>query len=106
MDAKQLIDASLPHKYIKVQSKTWWANLDGRVRDSHRAAHGETVPYDTPFSVGGDLLRFAGDDSRGAGTENLCNCRCEFYFRRPKRLHRKEGRLHWPNGPSLGRKRP
>ena len=47
-----------------------------RTRDDHMAANGQRVPIDLPFEVGGYLLMFPGDSSRGAAAEEVINCRC------------------------------
>lgn len=36
-----------------VESKTWMASLDDRTRETHVAAHGQTVALDSNFDVGG-----------------------------------------------------
>lgn len=50
--------------------KTWVAALDDRVRDEHRAMHGETVRYDEPYSNG--------EDVPGSSTFN-CRCMSRFF---------------------------
>jgi uncharacterized protein with gpF-like domain len=50
------------------------------VRESHADAHGQTVPYDQPFEVGGAAMMRPGDDSLGAGPEGIINCRCAALF--------------------------
>lgn len=55
-----------------VDSKTWLATLDQRVRPDHLAAHGQTVPLEAPFLVGGESLMHPGDGSPA----NSINCRC------------------------------
>lgn len=74
------IDATLAHKQIKVRSKTWWSASDKRVRPSHQEAHGQTVDYDQPFSVGDSQMMRPGDSSLGAGAEEIVNCRCAVLF--------------------------
>ena len=54
--------------------RQWWATRDQRTRPAHRVAHGQTVPYGTPFRVGGDDMRFPGDPSGPAS--QVINCRC------------------------------
>jgi len=65
---------------IKLRSlnlrKSWSAILDNRTRPDHAAANGQTVAFDQPFEVGGELLMFPGDTSLGASIENIANCRC------------------------------
>jgi len=57
-----------------VQWKRWLSALDERVRDSHRAAHGQTVPLESPFEVGGSALMHPGDPS--GPVWEIVNCRC------------------------------
>jgi hypothetical protein len=54
--------------------KEWSTALDGRERASHRAADGQTVPYDQPFIVQGQKLMEPGD--RRGSASNVINCRC------------------------------
>lgn len=74
------IDESLKFKKTPVKSKTWWSAADKRVRPSHQAIHGVTIPYDQPFSVGASEMMRPGDQSLGAGAEEVCNCRCSILF--------------------------
>lgn len=55
--------------------KRWVSAKDGRVRDVHGQADGQTVPTDEPFIVGGEKLMFPGDRT-SASAWNLYNCRC------------------------------
>ena len=54
----------------------WIATKDSRTRDWHGAADGQHVAVDKPFTVGGEMLMYPGDKSRGASGWNLYNCRC------------------------------
>jgi uncharacterized protein with gpF-like domain len=74
------IDQTLKFKNITVQKKTWWANRDRRTRPTHRAAHGQEKPLDEPFIVGGEKMMRPGDDSFGAGAEEIINCRCSVLY--------------------------
>lgn len=56
-----------------VRAKTWLAALDSRVRDTHAAAHGQTVPLDADFRVGAATGPAPGQMSSAAET---VNCRC------------------------------
>jgi len=61
---------------LGVMRKRWWSALDDRVRESHREAHDQVVAFDQPFEVGDSLMMRPGDTSRGAGAEEVVNCRC------------------------------
>lgn len=74
------IDATLRYKQIRVRTKMWWSVADTRVRPSHREAHGQTVPYDQPFTVGEALMMRPGDASLGARADEIVNCRCSVLF--------------------------
>lgn len=54
--------------------KRWLATTDSRVRDTHWRAHGQTVPMEGDFLVGGAKLKYPGDPY-GPGKE-VINCRC------------------------------
>jgi hypothetical protein len=56
------------------QDLRWVTMGDHRVRSSHRAAQGQTVPYDEWFQVGGIPMEFPGDPS--APEDETINCRC------------------------------
>jgi len=53
--------------------KQWQTAMDERVRDSHAAAHGQIVPVDEDFEVGGVTGPAPGD--MGDPGEDI-NCRC------------------------------
>lgn len=54
--------------------KEWSTALDGRERASHRAADGQSVPFNQPFIVQGEELMEPGD--RRGSASNVINCRC------------------------------
>ena len=55
--------------------RVWQSAGDGRVRDTHRAMHGQIVGLNEPFrSPSGATLRFPGDP--GAPAEERIHCRC------------------------------
>lgn len=54
--------------------KQWIATGDNRTRDDHLDAHGQTVPIDEPFIVGGEPLDFPLDPA--ASAEQTVQCRC------------------------------
>ena len=84
--ALDAIDASLAYKKIKVKRKTWWTAQDRRVRQSHVEVHDTTVDYDQPFDVGGVQMMRPGDQSLGAGAEEVVNCRCAILYKTEERL--------------------
>lgn len=54
--------------------KQWSTVIDGRQRPAHDAAHGQIVPIDEPFIVGGEELMKPGDGN--GSSSNIINCRC------------------------------
>ena len=59
--------------------KLWnrWVSMeDGKVRPTHQVAHGQTVPVEQPYQVGGHQLRYPGDTGLGAPLSEVVNCRC------------------------------
>lgn len=62
--------------YYGYTHKTWVTMHDNRVRDTHADVDGITLPIEEPFQVGDYEMLFPGDDSLGAGAEELSNCRC------------------------------
>ena len=73
------IDASLKYKKIVVRTKTWWSAQDQRVRASHREAHGRSSTTTNRLTGGAKLMR-PGDQSLGAGPEEVVACRCAVLF--------------------------
>lgn len=65
--------------------KTWVATTKGpsgaRTRPTHRAAHGQEVHLDAPFTVGGYQLMFPGDPSGPA--HEVIQCRCTMVVTSP-----------------------
>lgn len=59
--------------------KGWLVSLDGRERDSHRAANGQYVPLNGLFTVGGYPARYPGDSSLPA--KEVVRCRCTIIYR-------------------------
>ncbi|MDY6038436.1 MAG: phage minor head protein [Eubacterium sp.] len=53
--------------------KQWDATLDGRTRDEHRLADGQTREWDEDFEVGGEKMKAP---SIGGSAKNVINCRC------------------------------
>ena len=54
--------------------KEWLATGDARTRDTHRAASGQLVERDAPFTVGGYPADYPGDPNLPASER--VNCRC------------------------------
>ena len=59
----------------EVQQKEWQTFIDGNERPFHLAAHGQRVPMDQPYTVGGEFLDRPLDPA-GSGF-NIINCRCD-----------------------------
>ena len=78
--ALEAIVATLDHARQKVQTKTWQTAGDNKVRPSHAAVDGETIPFDDLFDVGGAKMFRPGDQSHGAGADEIVNCRCALLF--------------------------
>lgn len=66
-------DTAINRGYRK---KKWKTMLDGKERDSHREAHGQTVDIDKPFIVNGYKMDFPMDESYGAPLTEILSCRC------------------------------
>lgn len=58
----------------EIPFKKWVTVGDGRVRDAHAEADGQTVEINKDFYVGGEYLKHPGDPN--AKAENTINCRC------------------------------
>jgi 8-oxo-dGTP pyrophosphatase MutT (NUDIX family)/2'-5' RNA ligase len=54
--------------------KQWVCMMDGRERPTHHIAHGQIVPYNGKFVVGGHQCDFPGDET--LPIEETINCRC------------------------------
>lgn len=54
--------------------KQWVAVMDDRTRATHAEAHGQQVPINAHFDVGGWAMLYPGDAS--APPEEIYNCRC------------------------------
>lgn len=59
--------------------KIWLTNMDGRERDSHAMANGQSVPMNEPFIVGSSRMMHAG--AKGAPAAENINCRCVTIYR-------------------------
>jgi len=62
-----------------VQYKKWLFSQSPLIKE-HRPTHveagGQTVPVDEPFDISGVKFMHPGDDSLGAGPEDIINCHC------------------------------
>lgn len=56
------------------REKQWSTVVDGRERETHAAADGQTVGMDEMFSIGGSSCRFPGDEA--LPPSERINCRC------------------------------
>lgn len=63
----------------RILRKEWRTEEDERVRASHRAVNGVTIPFYLPFYVGGWPMMFPGDES--APPEEVINCRCDLLIK-------------------------
>lgn len=70
------MDETVKYKGIEIVTKQWAANRDTRVRPSHAAMDGVTIPVDDPFETDDGDMMFPGDDSLGADAGGIINCRC------------------------------
>lgn len=61
---------------IGALTKTWVTMRDDKVREDHADADGQTVGINETFNIGGYDMFEPGDESLGAGLEEICNCRC------------------------------
>jgi uncharacterized protein with gpF-like domain len=59
----------------RLLQKRWRTEHDDRVRASHRAVDGTTLPLYQPFNVGGFPLLYPGDPQGPA--DEVVNCRCD-----------------------------
>jgi len=75
-------DSEIDSEPVKemTQKKVWVAILDDHTRDDHAEADAQEVDIAEPFEVGDDQMMTPGDDSLGAGPNQLCNCRCSSEF--------------------------
>lgn len=62
------------YRQIGVPYKAWLATLDERTRDTHAEAHGQRVPINEKFEVGGYRMNHPGDPT--APAKEVVNCRC------------------------------
>jgi hypothetical protein len=55
-------------------TRTWVTVGDGKVREEHAAAEGQTIGVDDAYDVGGESLSYPGDPAGSAAL--TANCRC------------------------------
>jgi hypothetical protein len=60
--------------------KTWFTELDERVRKWHQDAEQQRRNAEQPFSVGGQLLMFPADTNLTATLPNVVRCRCSALY--------------------------
>mgnify|MGYP006284163615 CR=1 FL=1 len=65
---------------LDVRTKTWHSMEDAKVRPSHAAVNGTTVPMEQPFVLAGGLMLKPRDGSLGASLSEIVNCRCEVSY--------------------------
>lgn len=65
---------------INASTHEWVSMGDEKVRETHADADGQEKPIDEAFEVGESLLMYPGDESLGAGPEEIVNCRCSEIF--------------------------
>lgn len=58
--------------------KRWVSVADGRTRDHHRSANGQTRKMEEDFLIGGRAMAHVGDPRGGA--KNTINCRCVIVY--------------------------
>lgn len=69
MSAKQIAE----DVNVKME-KTWLTAIDGRERDTHRAAHRQTVAMDKYYDIGGEKAMYPGDTRLSAANRIRCRC--------------------------------
>ncbi len=63
------------------KTKTWHTALDEKVRMTHIAIEGVTIPINEPFHVGNSLMMMPLDTSLGASADEIVNCRCSVEYK-------------------------
>jgi len=75
----QLLQQDVPPESVE---KIWRSKGDEKVRHSHALLNGQRVQFNQPFqSPKGAQMMFPGDDSLGAGWDELAHCRCTVSYR-------------------------
>lgn len=60
--------------------KSWLTLRDKKVRDTHRAAEGQTRAVNEAFNVGNSRMMYPGDTSLGAPIREIAHCRCSAQY--------------------------
>jgi hypothetical protein len=62
--------------------KKWIPATDTRTRPDHAEMRAKPwIPFNQNFIVGGNDMGQPGDGLKGAGADQICNCRCKVVFR-------------------------
>ena len=76
LNYKEYTDAIKAGKTLK----TWKDVRDKRARKTHLEVGGTTIPIKELFAVGDSLMLFPKDNSAGAASKELVNCRCSIQY--------------------------
>ncbi len=60
--------------------KQWRTMRDKKVRESHSAVEGKTIPITDVFYVGGSFFRFPKDSFYSPNAADVINCRCSIRY--------------------------
>lgn len=63
------------------KTKIWHTALDEKVRMTHISLEGKEIPVNEYFQVGAYEMLYPLDMSRGAGAEEIVNCRCSVEYK-------------------------
>ncbi len=67
-------------KDVKQKIKEWVGIIDNVIRPTHYQVSGTKKKFKEAFMVGAYLMQYPGDDSLGAGPEEIINCRCSLIY--------------------------
>lgn len=70
----------VPSEEDMAVTKEWDTVGDDRVRPTHVAVNGTTIPDDAIFNVGASSMYFPGDTSLYAQAKEIVNCRCSSLY--------------------------
>jgi HK97 family phage portal protein len=82
------VEAEVDEDSLEIR-REWISRRDGRVRETHRVADGQSRGLGEPFVVGGAQLRYPCDPA--GPVHETANCRCRLRYR-----HRRSGRFMAP----------